>query len=248
MPRRSVMAAILGLTAAALLIACHPLVNPVDPRATNYTGVPTDSDGDTPDPILPSAVKWEIVADHAGPMLPLEVTDDGSFVEPRNAPWFELWITLSDSFDWEQAEGAVLWIAANILFGDTVYFAFGLPDIAPEQRRLGLRFDFWPDGIPNQTRALLRLVDRNGTIIGERVVGRLIGDVDGNGTVESGAGGDDERIDVLVGFPVGTDNPETIRADLDVDRTIDSVNDGNIVSNLIFLGTTLPPTAPEFPD
>ncbi|MBU8913581.1 MAG: hypothetical protein KOO61_06110 [Spirochaetales bacterium] len=237
----------LGIAAVTLLIACHPLVNPVDPQSTTYTGIPTGSDGDAPDPILPAAVKWELTASHnPGRMLPLEVTADGSFIEPRNAGSFELWITLSDSFDWEQAEGAVLWIAATVLSGDTLHFALHLNEVAPEQRRLG--WHFWPDGITNQTRARLRLVDRNGTIIGERVVGRLIGDVDGNGTVESGVGGDDERIDALVGFPVGTDNPETIRADLDLDGTIQSMNDGNVVSDGSYLDTTLPATAPTFPD
>ena len=247
MTRRSVMFAALGFAAAALLIACHPLVNPVDPRATNYTGVPTGSDGDapgdTPDPILPLAVKWELVTDHVpGRMLPLEITADESFIEPRDAGWFELWITLSDSFEWEQTDGAVLWVAMTG-GGDTYYDAAGLSDVIPEQRRLVVSFG----SIPNQTRTRLRLVDRNGTVIGERLVGRLIGDVDGNGTVEE-ATDHDVAMAALEGFAVSTDNPNTIRADLDLNGIIetDPGFDWNVVLN--HESETLPSTEPEFPD
>ena len=178
----------LGLMAAALLGACHPLVNPVDPNSTAYTGTPTNGDGsgDGPEPLLPSADKWELATDHApGRMLPLEITDDGLFVEPRQAGWFELWITLSDSFQYQQADGAILWIAVTD-FGNIYYAVSGIPDVAPEQRLLVVRFS---SGIPNKSMIRLRLTDRNGTFIGERLFGYLIGDVDRNGTVD----GPDDR-------------------------------------------------------
>ena len=246
MTRRSVMITALGL-AAAFLIACHPLVNPVDPRSTTYTGIPTGSDGDdprdTPDPLLPATAKWELVTDHMpGRMLPLEITDDESFIEPRDAGWYELWITLSDSFEWEQTDGAILWIAVND-GGSTYYSAAGLSDVIPEQRRLVVSFG----DIPNQTRIRLRLVDWNGTVIGERVVGRLIGDVDGNGMVDV-AVDHGVAIVTLNGFAVSTDNPNTIRADLDLDGVIEPLpgDDGNVVAT--HDTETLPPTAPEFWD
>ena len=242
MTRRSVMITAFGL-AAALLIACHPLVNPVDPRSTTYTGVPTGSDGDAPDPLLPATAKWELVTDHMpGRMLPLEITADESFIEPRDAGWYELWITLSDSFESEQTDGAIVWIAMTG-GGGTYYDAVGLSEVIPEQRRLVVSFG----GIPNQTRTRLRLVDWNGTIIGERVLGRLIGDVDGNGVVEE-ATDHDVAIDALEGFAVSTDNPDTIRADLDLNGVIECSPgfDWNVVLN--HESETLPPVAPEFWD
>ena len=227
--RRVAVAGALALVAATVLIACHPLVNPVDPRATNYTGIPTSGDADAaPDPLLPPTAKWELVAPHdPGRMLPLEITDDDSFIEPRDSFDFEIWITLSDSFEWEQAEGAILWIAVAFFGGDSFYVASPLTDVTPEQRRLGVYLGV----IPDQTRIRLRLVDRNGTIIGERIVGRLIGDVDGTGTIDTAT--DRAKITSLEGFAVSTDNPDTIRADLDLDGIIEGSggDDWSLVSS-----------------
>ncbi len=242
------MVAVFGLAAAALLIACHPPVNPVDPQATNYTGIPDGGGGGdpgaTPEPILPSTAKWELVADHApGRMLPLEITDDESFIEPRDAGWFELWITLSDSFDSEQTDGAILWVAAAFTGGSTFYTAFGFTDVIVSQRRLVIAFGF----IPNESRIRLRLVDRNGTIIGERVVGHLVGDADGNGTVDPA---DNTAIAVLEGFAVSTDNPGTIRVDLDLNGIIEPNpgSDWSVVANPLYTGKTLPAAAAQFWD
>jgi len=227
--RRVAVAAALALVAVTALIACHPLVNPVDPRATNYTGIPTSGDPDAaPDPVLPPIARWELVAPHdPGRMLPLEITDDELFVEPRLSAEFELWITLSDSFDWEQAEGTILWISVGFLGGDSVYVASPLTDVTPEQRRLGVYLGV----IPDQTRIRLRLVDRNGTIIGERTVGRLVGDVDATGTIDTLT--DRAMITDLEGFAVSTDNPNTIRADLDLDGIIEGSggDDWSLVSS-----------------
>lgn len=245
--RRVAMVATLGVVAAGLLIACHPLVNPVDPGSPGYTGVPSGTDGGDSPPapaaLLPSAVKWELVTNHApGRMLPLEIPDDESFIEPRESAWFDLWITLSDSFDWEQTENAILWIAVTYEGGDIYYDVTGIWDVIPERRRLVIFFDF----IPNQTRTRLRLVDRNGIIIGERVVGRLIGDVDGDGIVNVVADG--SYVAALEGFAVSADSPDTIRADLDLNGIIEPNpgNDGNVISGRF--GEMLPATAADFWD
>jgi len=248
--RRAAVAATLALVAATALIACHPLVNPVDPRATNYTGTPTSGDPNdpsaAPEPLLPPIARWELVAPHdPGRMLPLEIPNDESFIEPRDSSEFECWITLSDSFEWEQAEGAICWIAVSFMSGDTLYTGSPLTGIAPEQRRLSVDLD--TSTIPDQTRIRLRLVDRNGTIIGERIVGRLIGDVDGTGTIDTAT--DRAKITSLEGFAVSTDNPNTIRVDLDLDGIIEGSggDDWALVSSP-GAEPHLPATAPEFWD
>jgi len=234
----------LTMLAAMLLSACHPLINPLDPNSTTYTGPTGGSDtGDPPPPLLPSPARWELVTDHIpGRLLPLEITEDGSFVEPRDAGWFELWITLSDTFERKPAENAILWIAVTDATG-TFYAVGGIQDVAPEQRRLGVRFDM---GIPNETRIALRLTDQNGTVIGERELGRLIGDTNGSGTVEVVQ--DHNAISDLTGFAVSTDNPDTIRVDLDLNGLIEPNpgNDWNVING--HFGESLPAAADAFWD
>jgi hypothetical protein len=245
MTRRTALIVAIGLLLALLLTACHQLVNPVDPNSTTYSGIPAGGDDPAkePEPLLPSAKKWELSADHdPGRLLPLEITEDESFVEPRDAGSYELWITLSDSFGGDQADGAVLWISVTS-FANTFYAVAKITDTMPELRRLAVRFD---GGIPNETMIRLRLTDRNGTIIGERVFGRLIGDVDGNRLVDVVA--DHTEVVALAGFAVTTDDPGTIRADLDLNGLIEPNpgSDWDVVTS--HGGESLPSSATEFWD
>lgn len=216
-----------GSVVMFLFLSCHPLVNPVDPRSTTYLGTPTEGgngeETDEPDPVLPAATEWQIVAFHSpGVAHPLEITEDGSFIETRDPGSFELWITLADSFVADDATGAILWVAlSNSATGDG-YGYLSVDEVNPDQRRL-----VWtiPTGnFPTRTRARLRLVDRNGATLGERVVGYLIGDVDGDGVVEPGAGVDEDFgiMQSLDGFAPSTSNEMAIRADLDLNGVVET--------------------------
>jgi hypothetical protein len=226
-----------------LFTACHPLVNPVDPRSTTYVGTPTATDPDATAPLLPPVAKWELVAYH-GPgsvALPLEITDDDAFIEPRDGTGpgeFELWMTLSDSFSSEQTQGVILWITIATVGSDDIFAFLGLDYVAPEQRRLGVRIPTGP--FPSRSRARLRLTDANGTILGERVLGYLIGDVDGNGVAE--APEDHGLIIAREGFAPTSANPNDIRADIDLNGVIEGTNDWSPVG----VGDDLPAEAPPF--
>ena len=235
------------LLVALSLIACHPLVNPADPRSITYAGTPTEEDpdgsGSDPEPLLPAVAKWELAARHVpARWIPLEITSDGAFVEPRTGGEYDLWITLSEPFQWEAADGATLWIAVALTTGEVIYESNNGLSAQPELRRLTLGFG----GIPDQSRIRLLLTDRNGTSIGECELARLEADVDGSGQVL--AAPDHARITALAGFAVGTDDPATVRADIDRNGMIEISpgNDWNLVS--ANNGHALPASAPDFED
>jgi hypothetical protein len=232
----------------ASLLACHPMLNPADPGSTAYLGEPVDTSPDPdadpapmPEPLLPAVARWELVATHdPGVDHALTIPDDDSFVEPRASTSFRLRMTLSDSFEFNAGASALLWTAFADSAGE--YYEFtGMHMVEPDTRRLTVDLRAY-----TMARGWVRLVDRNGAILGERVFAFLAGDVNGDGVVEAGLseGTDQRAISDLDGFVPSPSMPATIRADTNMDGMVGEAGDWVSFWN----GNTVPADPPAFLD
>ena len=256
--RKQAVEALTVALAILLLLSCHPLINPADPNSVTYSGIPTglnpgsdsETDPEPPERALPEAEKWEIVAEHGlGRLLPLEipVEDAPVFVEPRAAGSFFIRITLAKSFTRDDAEGALVWYAVANSTGRVIYGIGEIPDVVPEERRLYIRGDAVPVPVSNENILKIRIVDRNGVIAGERVIGILVGDVNGDGMVEIAT--DDAAIIEVAGYSASEEYPATIRADVDVNGIVEAGGgDSVIVGEAAAVGAALPSAIPDFWD
>jgi hypothetical protein len=255
----------LRLTAAAglvlLLSSCHPLINPVDPNSTAFTGVETTRESpDEPEPLLPYVIAWESVSEHApNQFLGLEITNDGSFVEPRQpqSPLEHyIVLTFEDRIDWEMLSQATCFL--RVSFAST-YVTLAVPleiyegTALRNQAVLRLRPNAPPfftstGDSPGGALFRMRLVDPTGVVLGERLFGMLPGDFDGNGVVDSqdwtfGPSAYD-------GFLATQDNAAGIRADADASGVVNVASrDGDLSANAPpagNLGVALPEPPPEF--
>jgi hypothetical protein len=243
------------------LAACHPLVNPVDPNSANYTGVPTNTDPGTDpatlEPVLPEAVKWESVMVHAGRALPLVIpaAEDPVFVEPRNGNSalgntdpITIHVTFAEPFTWDDAKDAKLWYALADPAGEIHYGYEPISEwqVAPELRRIEL-VDL---PIPHASILRLRIQDRTGAVVGERLIGRLIGDADQDEVVETGLTADEDDdwfVESQAGFSVSLERPATVSADLDLNGVVEP-GGGDTARVLSYDTNTLPSTIPQFWD
>ena len=255
--------------AALLLVACHPLTNPVDPTSSSFTGqeVGRDSDdpGGEPETVLPPVVRWESVAEHNnGQFLALPITADGSFIEPRQPDGPEelyIVVTFEEQFEWHEVEEAVVFIRVSQLIGVTsLVTRLQTDDAAIRRNQAYLRLT--PPGPPFFAAAgndgagvvmlRIRIVDPGGEPLSDRLFGIMPGDYDGNGTVD----GDDLSLPhgVLAydGFLVDPDDPQSIRADIYADGAIDAALETELITNFPAdvrpgnLGETLPDPPPAF--
>lgn len=250
----------LGALALAFLVlaaACHPLNNPVDPRSSAYTGEPVVRDPQTPHDapeLLPDTVLWESVAEHLpGQRLALEITSDGTFVEPRrpDSPQ-QLWIvvTFEEAVDpYELERGMVLARITNGFATETRVIYPWMYSLTPDSLRLIVAISSpWPPftTLPTAAMIRLRIIDANGHVAGERLFGILPGDFDGDGTVTFANDIQTGAADYN-GFLASRDDPGTIRADMNADGLVEvdaGDPDYTIVSQNT--GTTLPDPPSEF--
>jgi hypothetical protein len=249
----------LAVLAAVMLSSCHLLTNPADPRSVTYTGTPVGGDVNAT-PVLPAIARAEVVTYHApGRELGLVVPAGSSpaFVEPRDrSGGFNIVITLEDAFTWDDVKGAIVWTATTDAGGVTTYYSelvtrladSGFATIRDDLRQI--RFENVEVRFPDQSWVWLRIIDRAGHVVGDRLIGFLAGDTDGNGQVSPGP--DDDLITDNDGFVTTESNPDTIRADVNRDGVVTlsalpgALDDDNeLVSSRV--PNALPPV-PPIPD
>lgn len=238
--RRAAIILVAVIATVTLLNSCHPLVNPADPRSILYSGNGDDPATSVPEePVLPQTAHWELAVDHppGGTWLPLEIPDDGSFVEPRVRRQVELRITFEESFELDDIYGAIFWIAVNSENDPTFHTSFALAEYLTEdqvdlaRRRVDIPLDFnlLPFAIDEDRDrfvATMSLADRSGAVLGRRAVARLVGDVNGDRTVSNSDRDGADGIDELSGSTPVAGEPDYIRADLDCDGIVSPADPG----------------------
>jgi hypothetical protein len=181
------------------LIACHPLINPVDPKSPAYGGTRTEPDAE-PEPSLPEITRWEIFAEHeittgVYRRIPLTIPEDELFTEPRDVSattnLFEIEMTFAEPISEQDTEGGLFLVG---VVNDTAAAVgeFGSPDVELVDGGQRLRFilDLSPPTTPAitapyQFRVTMRLIDPNQVVLDERTVYFLSGDVNGDGEVDA---------------------------------------------------------------
>ncbi len=244
----------LVLAVLVLAAACHPLNNPVDPRSAAYTGEPVVRDPPETTPLLPSTVRWESVAEHLpGQRLALEVTSDGTFVEPRrpdSPQQLAIVVTFEEAVDpYELERGMVLARITDGVATETRIIYPWAYSLTPDHLRLIIPISSpWPPftALPTAAMIRVRIVDAHGHVAGQRLFGILPGDFDGDGIVtfdgdiQTGAA-------AYNGFLASRDDPKTIRADINADGVVET--DAGFPEYAIVTqngGARLPDPPPEF--
>lgn len=234
MTRGPVHAASLALM-ALLLAGCHDLVNPVDAQSTTYAGEQVLREPDEPPRVLPEVVRWQILVDYDPGLgyqqsryFGFDIPDDGSLVEPRDpAPGRRFFIVATFAerpADNAFEDGVFVW-GANGSAGSWVETVQIASDVPFDATTNSLRMVVEP--APTIARAKVKLVDRNGRVAGQARLSFLVGDFNGDATV-------DNMNDLL--SPSGVEAYDgmftsgaletLVRADMDADGTVESAGPG----------------------
>jgi hypothetical protein len=234
------------------LSGCHPLLNPIDPTSPAYGGVTVEritADSTDPDP-LPAPVRWESYRQHAsGLFLPLEITTEPLFVEPRSgasSPAGTTDLILAITFD---SELSADYRSANLIDVAAVYedTAAGethtmVPYVVVETEGSPYQLVFQLLGVPAVSRCRIRLRSPDSRTVADLTLGVLGGDVNGSGTVDGADSSIVSSAEYLNTF-VEPEDPVSIRADARSSGVID-LDDGNLVTS--FSGRSLPEQEPSF--
>ncbi len=168
-------------------------------------------------------IRWSIAARHFTQEAEVNVPDDGSYIESRNPADFIIIATLPAPVD------PALIAKANVsLRGIDEASVDIFPDYAVtlsgDQRRVRVSVT----GLPNQARYRVQLRNNDGTLLGEAVFGRLVGDVDGDGTVGPLDGA---IISALILAEFDASSEMIVRSDLDCNRLITNADQTLFGSN-----------------
>ncbi|MFW5716042.1 MAG: hypothetical protein ACOC0E_01215 [Spirochaetota bacterium] len=224
----TVIALGLAVLTAGALLGCHALTNPVDPRSRSFTGETVGEDQEEAPRVLPEIVRWEIVFEHGpGRFLGLEITPDGSFVEPRDTyiysetrgvP-FALVMTFAEPVFWRDLEGGVY------LFGYRNEWEISVREIGdrcqvrPETSQVVCTFEAHSDEMLQRARARAVIVDRNGRTAGAISFSFLQGDVTGDGVINTSE--EQAAMSSVTAMPPNRERPATIRADLNTNGLVE---------------------------
>ena len=236
-PGVAILAAMVALT--AILAGCHQMMNPADPDSPAYGGVPVTDGSFDPDkseylPLLPEILEWRSYARHVdGRWIGTPITPDGNFVESRLDP--RIGLVFSEEFDHKLLN---LVIATTGVTNATVK---SNPPIIESSILTSDPPDGWVNGVvplynypgsaigdPEQrARITVRVINTDGSILGERSFNWLPGDFDGwlnNGATgaETVNGVDVARISDNIGFVPGVLNAG---ADVNCDGLIDPTDE-----------------------
>lgn len=254
----SARAAVVVVVVVGLVLClggCHRLLNPVDPTSEVYEGVVVERNddetngGDTVDP-LPTVVRWESYRSHAPNLyVPLQITADPFFVEPRVAGGgptgttdLVLAITFEQEIDASYIDDTLVDAAAGYEDADTGDPRSMTPPVSVEQSDSPKTLVIWLYSVPAVSRCRVRLRAPDGRTVDERFFGVLGGDVDGSGAVDAsdtGAVSDPAYFDQFIDL----DDQASIRADILPTGVIDA-DDVNVVAD--FSGYAVPEENPDF--
>lgn len=256
-PRRALrpLGILLVVAVAVAMSTCHPLVNPLDPQSTTFTGEVVLRDPLSPVPVLPAVEQWAIVAEHSpGQFLGLEVPDveygePDFFIDsrrPASPPELYIALIFEEPVSEADLENALILVGERIP-GSTSVFSYPVDAVIldPARRQLVLTADAADE--PSTIR--IALIDSTGVMISERTFGLLPGDVTSDGVVD---------FDDLNAGPLSLDGalpsdslPRSIRADIDANGLIEGAGPDADLINLSpppngFAGETLPGPPPSF--
>lgn len=188
-------------------------------------------------------IRWYSVAQHAGVSLPLEIPDDGSFTEPRNANMITIVAVLPEPVD-PASIGT-----ENIDFiGRDNADAVRDPafSVSMDATRTQVRVTVF--GLTDIARYRIRLKNNSGVELSRRVFARLMGDVlSGDNWVDAT---DNAQVLAFIMDPedLNAENALHIRADIDCDF-LHLTNDLTTLQSGSPAGypRTLSATVPDFP-
>ncbi|MFW6292860.1 MAG: hypothetical protein ACOC7V_11115 [Spirochaetota bacterium] len=215
----SALVVVLGLTVAG----CHPLINPVDPNSTTFTGERTSKEPGELPRVLPEIIRWRIASENnAGQRIGLDIADDGGFIEPRspaNTPQFFILATFEESPSEGDFEGGLyVWAFADSGATTTSFVTFDGFD--PTTNSLRLRVDTAPPA----GRARIKIVDRNARVAGDVKFSFLAGDVNGDGVVDDAS--DPYAVDTYDGEFADESVPASVRADVNASGVVEGTASG----------------------
>jgi len=220
MIRRSSRPTIAILIALGLVVTgCHPLVNPVDPSSTTFTGQRTSKDPQELPRVLPEIVRWRIVSENsAGQFIGFDIPAEGSFIEPRspvNAPQFFIVATFGDAPSEDDFEGGLyVWAFSDSSSTNIGQVNFDGFDATTNSLRLRV------DTAPQAARVRIKIVDRNGHDAGDVRFSFLAGDVNQSGEVDAN---DPSAVAAYDGQFADENVPATVRADVNASGVVEGV-------------------------
>jgi hypothetical protein len=209
------------ITTAVLLVACHPLINPLDPASPRYDGTPEEP---PKIPTLPDIVAWYAYAEHGSTdignqWIGLPIPEDGSYTESRLE--MNLCVEFAKEVSWEILDDCYLYVYVNYAGDDNsrqnppfvdFHPSIWTADFLPNHNNRFADLGVWlPE--PAGTRFLVRLYGPNGRMVSERHLAWLVGDVISDGVVEETT--DEYTVDTLRYAVASLNNPLTVRADIE---------------------------------
>ncbi|MFP4551712.1 MAG: hypothetical protein ACLFNT_12965 [Spirochaetales bacterium] len=213
-----------------LIIGCHPLINPVDPKSPAYGGTRTEPDAER-EPSLPEITSWEIFAEHeissgVFARIPLTIPESGLFTEPRRVDaitnMFEIEITFAEPVAEVDIEGGAFIVGfASTSFA--MVHEVGSPDVGliDGGKRLIYYFDLSSETPPYQLSLTMQLIDPNQVLLDERTVYFLTGDVNGDGVVDPLDANGVQSVNAVLGQIPDPRRPTSVRADIDLSGLVD---------------------------
>lgn len=184
-------------------------------------------------------IRWYSVVQHAGVSLPLEIPDDGSFTEPRNANMITIVAVLPEPVD-----PASIGMANIDFIGRDNAAVVCDPAFSVSMDATHTQVRVTVFGLTDIARYRIRLKNNSGAELGQRVFARLMGDVNGDETVTNLSDTDPIQTRATDSVDLNPADQLDIRSDVDGDY-LHLNSDITLVTSSF--GHTITATVPGFP-